>query len=104
MKIKSFFLAFLAGALALVSCQEQEELGPAKVTVTPETLTFGTDGGSQAVSLTATRDWVVTTPEWMAVDVEKGEGHSKPVTVALSATSNPGNFISSSILIVQQCL
>ena len=91
MKIKSFFLAFLAGALALVSCQEQEELGPAKVTVTPETLTFGTDGGSQAVSLTATRDWVVTTPEWMAVDVEKGEGHSKPVTVALSATSNPGN-------------
>ena len=91
MKIKSFFLAFLAGALALVSCQEQEELGPAKVTVTPDTITLGAEGGSQTVSLTATRDWVVTTPEWMGVDIQKGEGHSKPVTVALTATSNPGN-------------
>ena len=43
MKIKSFFLAVLAGALAFVSCQEQEELGPAKVTVNPAELSFGAE-------------------------------------------------------------
>ena len=98
MKIKSFFLAFLSGALALVSCQQQEELGPAKVTVSPDTMSFAVEGGSQAVSLTATRDWVVTTPEWMGVDVQKGEGHSKPVTVALTATSNSGNDRTGSVV------
>jgi hypothetical protein len=98
MKIKSFFLAFLAGALALVSCQQQEELGPAKVTVTPETLSFGMDGGSQTVTLTATRDWVITTPEWMGVDIERGEGHSKPLTVALTASYNPGNDRTGSVV------
>ena len=98
MKIKSVLLAFLAGALALVSCQEKEELGTPKVTVTPTELSFAPDGGTQSVTLTATRDWVVTCPDWISVDNLKGEASTKSVNVSITVLPNGGHNRSGNVI------
>ena len=98
MKIKSVLLAFLAGALAFVSCQEKEELGTPKVTVTPAELSFAPDGGTQSVTLTATRDWVVTCPDWISVDNLKGEASTKSVNVSITVLPNGGHNRSGNVI------
>mgnify|MGYP002623485522 CR=1 FL=1 len=98
MKIKSVLLAFLAGAMALVSCQEKEELGTPKVTVTPGDLSFAPDGGTKTVTLTATRDWVVTCPDWISVDMLKGEASTKSVDVPITVLPNSGHNRSGNVV------
>ncbi len=98
MKLKSVLLALLAGALSFVSCQEKEELGTPKVTVTPAELVFSPGGGSQTVTLTATRDWVVTCPDWVSVDNLKGEASTKSVDVSITVLPNNGHNRSGNVI------
>lgn len=93
MKIKHFFMALLAGAAVFTACQEKEEdLGPAKVTVSPVELAFDAAEGSKTVELTATRDWTIqSNPDWVALNVTSGQGSSKAQTITVSVTENKSN-------------
>ena len=93
MKIRHFFMALLAGAAVFTACQEKEEdLGPAKVTVSPVELAFDAAEGSKTVELTATRDWTIqSNPDWVALNVTSGQGSSKAQTITVSVTENKSN-------------
>lgn len=93
MKIRHFFMALLAGAAVFTACQEKEEdLGPAKVTVSPVELAFDAAEGSKTVELTATRDWTIqSNPDWVAMNVTSGQGSSKAQTITVSVTENKSN-------------
>ena len=93
MKIRHFFMALLAGAAVFTACQQKEEdLGPAKVTVSPVELAFGEAEGSKTVELTATRDWTIQDkPDWVALNVTSGQGSTKAQTITVSVTENKSN-------------
>lgn len=93
MKIRHFFMALLAGAAVFTACQEKEEdLGPAKVTVSPVELAFDAAEGSKTVELTATRDWTIqSNPDWVALNVTSGQGSTKAQTITVSVTENKSN-------------
>ena len=93
MKIRHFFMALLAGAAVFTACQQKEEdLGPAKVTVSPVELAFGEAEGSKTVELTATRDWTIqSNPDWVALNVTSGQGSTKAQTITVSVTENKSN-------------
>jgi len=83
-------MALLAGAAVFTACQQKEEdLGPAKVTVSPVELAFGEAEGSKTVELTATRDWTIQDkPDWVALNVESGKASSKTQTITVSVNEN----------------
>lgn len=86
-------MALLAGAAVFTACQEKEEdLGPAKVTVSPVELAFDAAEGSKTVELTATRDWTIqSNPDWVALNVTSGQGSTKAQTITVSVTENKSN-------------
>ena len=86
-------MALLAGAAVFTACQQKEEdLGPAKVTVSPVELAFGEAEGSKTVELTATRDWTIqSNPDWVALNVTSGQGSTKAQTITVSVTENKSN-------------
>ena len=93
MKIRHFFMALLAGAAVFTACQQKEEdLGPAKVSVSPVELAFDAAEGSKTVDLTATRDWTIqSNPDWVALNVTSGQGSTKAQTITVSVTENKSN-------------
>ena len=92
MKTKHLILSALAVALLASACQNKEEdLGAASLSLNPAELSFGTEAGSQSVTLKATRDWVVENlPEWIALDPKSGKASSKDQTVAVTVMPNTG--------------
>lgn len=99
MKIKSLLMAVVAGAALLVSCEQKEELGPAKLTLDPAALNFEAEGGSQNVELLATRTWQVDSkPDWVRLGTENGEASSSKQTVSVSVEANTGNDRTGSVV------
>ncbi len=93
MKLKSLFAFAAIAAMALAGCQKnEEEAGNISISVTPTSLTFeAKDAPSQTVSLTATRKWhVEDIPDWVALDVNSGNGSSSAQTITVSVDDNPG--------------
>ena len=92
MRIRSILMAVLATAALFSSCKKTEDLGAAKITVDPATLTFTQDGGSQDVNLTATRDWMLySKPDWVGVSVTEGKASASAQTVTISVLPNTEN-------------
>ena len=96
MKLKNVILAVLAGgALAALSvaCLPKEDLGVAKLNVTPTEISLAQVGGSQEVTLLATRDWSLYTdlPTWLALSATEGMASTKQQTVKVTALANDGN-------------
>lgn len=92
MKIKHLFFAMATALLAMTACQQEEDLGVARIELNPTTLSFGSAVGSQSVTLTATRDWTAQdVPEWIALDPSSGKGSTKPQTVNVTVMANGGN-------------
>ena len=94
MRIKSLFMAFLAGALALVACKQEQNPNdlPPSITVTPSEVSFEQSEGSQKLAVNATRAWTVSgIPEWIAVTPTSGEASLNASDVIVSVLSNTGN-------------
>lgn len=91
MNFKRILLTLMAAAVAFVSCNQEEELGMANLTVTPGELTFDQSDGTSEVELLATRDWLIASqPDWVAVSVTGGQASSKPQKVSVSVIANSG--------------
>ena len=92
MKVKHLFLAaFAAVAMVFTSCEKEEDLGAAQVTVNPTELTFEASASSQSVSLKATRAWTATAPEWIALSTTSGDGSASEKTISVTVEENTGN-------------
>lgn len=92
MKFKSLFTVLVIAMMALVSCQEVEhyEIPDLKVREGSE-LQFSEEGGQQAVTFKATRDWTISSDsEWVVVDPESGKASDADVKVEVSVLSNEG--------------
>ena len=94
MKLRNLFLAAVAGVAALVGCNKEVDLGPAKLTVSQEQLSFGQGASSQTVTFTSTRDWAVAwanVPDWIALDKETGKASTDAQSITVSVTENKGH-------------
>lgn len=89
MKLRSFIFTAMAAVLAFSACEQKEDLGAPSISLSVDELTFDIDGGEQAITLEATRDWkAVNVPEWVAISPEKGAASSKPQTVTVTVLKN----------------
>ena len=90
MKSRHLFFAMLALAGLAFSCKEEEDLGIAKISVSPKALSFGKEASSQILNLTATRDWeVVNNSTWVSVSPESGKGSTKDQEITVTVLPNP---------------
>ena len=92
MKFKSIILAALASMAVFASCQESKEpAGTPTITVDPAELTFDQTVSSQAIALTATREWrVMDAPDWVTVTPNGGDASDKAQTVTIKVDANEG--------------
>ena len=93
MKFSKLLAAAAVAALTfLTSCEKEEQLGAASVTVDPVEVTLTQEAGaSGTVSIIATRNWTVTgVPDWLVVEPSSGEGSNHKKAIKLTAKSNPG--------------
>ena len=93
MKLRKLLMTVIAGAAMLVGCNKEADLGPAKLSVNPDTVTFSAEEGAQDISILATRDWIVSgIPEegWLTID-ESGLASETERTLQLSVLENTGN-------------
>lgn len=94
MRIKSLFMAFLAGALALVACKKEQNPNdlPPSITVTPGSVEFDQSEGSKKLEVNATRAWTVSgIPDWVAITPASGAASVKAAEVVISVLANSGN-------------
>ena len=92
MKIKHLFLAaFAAVAMVLTSCNKEDDLGAANVSVEKATVTLEAGEGSETITFTATRDWTLSCPDWIAPSAKSGKASSSKQTVTISVEENAGN-------------
>ena len=100
MKLKHLFLAFVAGATSLVSCElleqfglNEEDLGLAELTVDLTELTLPKEESTATLTLVATRDWIVSgdLPEWITLSATSGEASTKPQSITVTVLENKGN-------------
>lgn len=93
MKLRSFFAIAALSVLAFAACEPAEEnLGEAKISVSPAEVTFGSAEEQKSVTLIATRDWhIFSQPEWVAIDKTEGSASTKEQTVNISVEANKGH-------------
>ena len=100
MKLKHLFLAFIAGATSLVSCElleqfglNEEDLGLAQLTLDQTEITLPKEESTATIGLVATRDWMISgeLPEWITLSATSGEASTKPQTITVTVLENKGN-------------
>ena len=86
--------AALAALTALVSCEQQEDLGAASLTVGATEIAFEAAENSQPVTFTATRDWTATVSKdaqsWLTVSPASGSASAKEQTLTVEVMENTG--------------
>lgn len=91
MKFKSLFAAAALAVFALVGCESEENLGEARISVDPTSISLAATDDSKAVTLIATRDWqIYSQPDWVALDKTTGTASTKEQTVTISVAANSG--------------
>lgn len=92
MKIRNFVVSALAAAVALVSCNPQEEnLGMPSIKIGESAVEFTSEGGEKQLTITATRDWMADwDADWLVVSPESGSASADAQTVTVTALSNTG--------------
>lgn len=100
MKFKHLFLAaFAAVATVFTSCEKEEDLGAANVSVEKATITLESGEASETITFTATRDWTLTCPDWIAPSAKNGKASASKQTVTISVEENKGNDRSGDVVI-----
>ena len=92
MKLRNLFVGAVAAVFALAGCQEKEQnLGTPDISISTNELTFDVEGGEQALTVNATRDWKVETDaDWVVVDPAKGPASADDQTVTVTVLENTG--------------
>lgn len=92
MKLRNLFVGAVAVVFALAGCQEKEQnLGTPDISISANELTFDVEGGEQAITVNATRDWKVETDaDWVVVDPAKGPASADDQTVTVTVLENTG--------------
>lgn len=97
MKFKSLFAAAIAAVAVLVGCQGKEEpVEEAKLSVSPQTLSFEAAAGEKTVQLTSTREWKAQikyegdVKDWLSVSPESGSACPNGQNVTITAKANEG--------------
>ena len=92
MKLRNLFVGAVAAVFALAGCQEKEQnLGTPDISISTNELTFDVEGGEQALTVNATRDWKVDTDaDWVVVDPAKGPASADDQTVTVTVLENTG--------------
>ena len=92
MKAKHLILTLAAVAGLSVACKPKDEpLPAASIAINPSALTFEKEGGSQTLTLTATRDWTVSNDaDWIAVEPKSGKASNDARTVTVRVLENKG--------------
>ena len=74
------------------------EVGSPDITLNPTGVTFGYQGGSSAITVTAADDWSCSTPSfpWLSIDVTSGTSGTTVVTVSTNNihTASTGTLVS----------
>lgn len=74
MKLRYFLTSIIACLALAIGCTQEELPALSEIQVTPSYFTFGVDGGSKTVTVTAVDAWEVTdVPAWLNVSPAKGE-------------------------------
>lgn len=77
-------LYLLLAVLALASCKK-----PASISG-PDSVAVAVDGGSQSLSITANRDWKITSnASWCKVSPDSGTASDSPQAITLRCDANP---------------
>ncbi len=86
-------MAVIASVFAFTACEEDIDLGFAKLSLDPLELNFGPEENSASISIIATRDWKVTTelPDWISLSATTGQADIKPQTITVTVLENKGN-------------
>lgn len=81
MKLKHLLVSLLASAVAFTSCQDEEkDFGLPEVKITTSALSFNQDLASSTLTVTSTRDWMVSTAaDWVAIYPSKGKANTETV-------------------------
>lgn len=91
MNFKRLFVALMAACLAFTACEQDEDLGIARILSNPAELSFAEGDGSDVIHLTASRDWMVSSyPEWVALSKVEGKAAVAPQDITVSVNANPG--------------
>ena len=88
--------------MVFAGCEKQEDLGPATIKTLETALTFPLDGGTQSITLKATRDWTaVVSPKDCGITVSpsSGKGSNDAQTITVSAGKNTGRNTNGKITI-----
>lgn len=93
MKFRSILAIAALAVFSFTACEETENLGEAKVSVSPAEVTFDATGEkSEVVALTATRDWhIENKPDWVVVNPSTGKASAGDQAVTISVDPNKGN-------------
>lgn len=93
MKFRSILAIAALAVFSFTACEETENLGEAKVSVSPAEVTFDATGEkSEVVALTATRDWhIENKPDWVVVNPSTGKASTGEQSVTISVDPNKGN-------------
>ena len=101
MKIKSIILGVIAAAMALVSCNKEEDLlGAATLKVEKPSVEIPQEGGSVSFTIKATRDWTATiSPEDCGFELSQTSGKASvdPRAITVTAPANTERRISATI-------
>ena len=90
MKFRSILAIAALAVFSFTACEETENLGEAKVSVSPAEVTFDATGEkSEVVALTATRDWhIENKPDWVVVNPSTGKASAGDQAVTISVDPN----------------
>ncbi len=87
MKTCRTLILVLTTALCVMSCTKPEKEQATGLSVSPTTLTFSKEGGSQTISISSTGDWTSSTVgDW--IKLNPGSGSSAVNAVEVTVTSN----------------
>lgn len=93
MKLRNIILTALASVALFASCEKEQDLGGASISVKPGELAFTEAASSQTVALKATRAWKLETsvPDWITVTPASGEASANEQTVTIEVKANEGS-------------
>lgn len=91
MKLRHLILGTLAAVGLLAACQQEVNLGTPKVDLSVSAMTFEAAGGSQELTLNATRDWMVENEtDWVVVSPESGNASAQEQKIVVTVLENKG--------------
>lgn len=89
MKIKNLFISLIAAAAAFVGCTVEGPTYLNEVKVSSSFVTFGPDGGTTTIDVTATDHWTIKSmPNWVSISPMEGNAGTTKVTFSAEAATD----------------